>query len=253
MFVPRYDEQRARKAAAAAQSYAGALRLLGMNPYGGNHRLFRHWVDDVWEIPTDHFDPLLAQRRGLAREAIPLEQVLVEHSTYPRAKLKARLFETGLKGRRCELCGQGEMWRGKRMALIIDHINGVPDDNRLENLRIACPNCAATFDTHCGRKNRLETVARACAVCGTEFMPRSATQRHCSRRCGTRHSNRDRNPRPLARKVERPPYEVLVEETRRLGFSAVGRKYGVSDNAVRKWMRWHEVHGERFNGFEDAA
>ena len=41
------------------------------------------------------------------------------------------------------------------MALILDHINGVPNDNRLENLRIVCPNCAATLDTHCGRKNLL--------------------------------------------------------------------------------------------------
>ncbi len=26
---------------------------------------------------------------------------------------------------------------------------------------------------------------------------------------------------------------------------AVGRKYGVSDNAVRKWIRWYEYERER--------
>ena len=46
----------------------------------------------------------------------------------------------------CELCGQGEMWRGRPMALILDHVNGVPTDNRLTNLRIVCPNCAAAGD-----------------------------------------------------------------------------------------------------------
>jgi len=41
------------------------------------------------------------------------------------------------------------------MSLILDHINGKRDDHRIENLRILCPNCAATLETHCGRKNRL--------------------------------------------------------------------------------------------------
>ena len=50
------------------------------------------------------------------------------------------------------------------MGLILDHINGVRDDNRLENLRIVCPNCAATLDTHCGRKNRLEPSNATCLL-----------------------------------------------------------------------------------------
>jgi transposase-like protein len=60
--------------------------------------------------------------------------------------------------------------------------------------------------------------------------------------------------------VERPPYDVIVRETAALGFSAVGRKYGVSDNAVRKWIRWYEAHGdacggsdEPLGGLEEAA
>lgn len=87
---------------------------------------------------------------------IPLDEVLVENSFYNRTKLKARLYEAGLRERQCQLCGQGERWNGRGMSLILDHINGVAIDNRLENLRIVCPNCAATLDTHCGRKNRLD-------------------------------------------------------------------------------------------------
>ncbi|MFZ2041034.1 MAG: hypothetical protein WAV08_10085, partial [Desulfobacterales bacterium] len=39
------------------------------------------------------------------------------------------------------------------------------------------------------------------------------------------------------RRVNRPPFEILKAEIEHLGFTAVGRKYGVSDNAVRKWMK----------------
>ena len=39
------------------------------------------------------------------------------------------------------------------------------------------------------------------------------------------------------RKVDRPPFDILEAEINELGYSAVGRKYGVSDNAVRKWLK----------------
>ena len=40
-----------------------------------------------------------------------------------------------------------------------------------------------------------------------------------------------------ARKVERPPEVQLLREIEELGYLGVGRRYGVSDNAVRKWVR----------------
>ena len=224
-------------------SYSEALRKLGLRPAGGNHRLFRKYVDEVWCISTEHFDPNRGRVAKLKRRRpVPLEQVLRSDSAYNRATLKRRLYEAGLKDRRCELCGQGEEWRGMLMSLILDHINGIPDDNRLENLRIVCPNCAGTLETHCGRKNRL--VERECALCGAVFVPRSRKQRYCSGACGTRHSNGRRTPRPERRKVERPPYEQLIEDVASMSFLAIGRKYGVSDKAIRKWIRWYEYQRE---------
>lgn len=52
-------------------------------------------------------------------------------------------------------------------------------------------------------------------------------------------------PTPESRKVERPPYEQLLEEIEATSYLAVGRKYGVSDNAVRKWVRFYERQIER--------
>ena len=124
------------------------------------------------------------------------------------------------------------------MGMILDHINGVSDDHRLENLRIVCPNCAATLDTHCARGRRITRAEQTCLRCGSAFRPKSASQRYCSRECGT--AGTDRLPRPGARRVDRPPYPQLVREVRALGYCATGRRYGVTDNAIRKWIRAYE-------------
>lgn len=57
-----------------------------------------------------------------------------------------------IRGNQCELCGITE-WQGKQLVVIIDHINGNPYDNRLENLRLICSNCDANLPTY-KSKNR---------------------------------------------------------------------------------------------------
>jgi transposase-like protein len=192
--------------------------------------------------------------RTRRQQAKPLKEILVENSTFSRSNLKQRLYDEGLKQPMCELCRQGETWRGKRMGLILDHINGIRDDNRLENLRIVCPNCAATLDTHCGKKLAEIPPLRSCARCGAEFRPKRRDHRYCSRECGSRWDRSEAaargkgslgRPKPELRRVERPPYEQLVREIAATSYLAVGRKYGVSDNAVRKWVRWYERQMER--------
>lgn len=253
--MPRYEESEAREAVAASRSYSEVLRRLGMRPAGGNHAVLRRYVDEVWRIPTDHFDAGASVRRAPTKRARPLNEILVRDSGYSRGNLKTRLFTEGLKERRCEMCGQGELWRGRWMSLILDHINGVPDDHRLENLRIVCPNCAATLDTHCGRKNRQERPTRACKRCGTEFTAKYSSHRYCSHSCGCRwdRTSLRGRPQPAIRKAERPPYEKLLTEIEADGYCAVGRRYGVSDNAVRKWVRFYERQRERAGGVASGA
>jgi hypothetical protein len=243
MFVPRprsFTPDELRAAVAGARSFSDALRRLGLRPAGGNFGTL-HKYCALWDVSTDHFDQAAVIREHLERRraaATPLAEIMVRHSTYHRGHLKRRLFAEGIKERRCELCGQDEQWQGRRMALILDHVNGDGDDHRLENLRVLCPNCAATLETHCGKKNRIRRAARACDHCGESYDPKYDRQRFCSRACSWRW------PRPPVhnehlRKVERPPREQLLAEIAATNWSAVGRKYGVSDNAVRKWVRMY--------------
>ncbi|HEX5983952.1 MAG TPA: HNH endonuclease [Solirubrobacterales bacterium] len=241
-----YSEEQAREAIGASYSWAESLRKLGLCPSGGAWRVLRKHVK-AWGISTEHFDPTRAHEGNERTKKRPIEELLVQNSTCSRQNLKRRLYQEGLKDPQCEMCGQDENWRGARMAMILDHINGVRDDNRIENLRIVCPNCAATLSTHCGRKNRISREPMQCRRCEREFVPGSSSQRYCSRECGTRwdRSQLRGKPKPEYRRAGRPPYEQLLAEIEATSYCAVGRKYGVSDNAVRKWVKFYERERER--------
>lgn len=242
---PPFTESAAREAIASSSCWADALRKLGYAVKGNNNRTLKKYAQ-LWGIKTHHFDPHVGRRRAAAKRTPLLQDVLVANSGYPRGRLKERLYAEGLKRSECEICGQGETWRGRQMSLILDHINGVANDHRLENLRILCPNCAATLDTHCGRSL---PRSRVCPNCRNEFAPAHIRHRYCSLRCwGAAWTSPDYKgpratwgiPRPEDRRVDRPPYWQLLDEIEELGYRGVGRKYGVSDNAIRKWERQYE-------------
>ncbi len=235
--MPRWTEPELRATVAASESLGEALRAFGLRAAGGNYRQISAAIER-WDISIAHFTYRKRRRAPSGSVGIPLVEVLVEHSSYHRGSLKRRLYAEEFKQRCCELCGLGEEWNGARIALILDHVNGVHDDNRLENLRIVCPNCNATLPTHCGRNVEPTHPPRSCAECGLEFRPGRPETRFCSRACW--HRTRRAVPRPELRRVERPPHEQLLAEIAATSWSAAGRKYGVSDNAIRKWVRVEE-------------
>lgn len=240
MFVARgrtWTDEQLIAAVPVACCMSDVMRALGLRAAGGNPQTVRRHIARLG-LDTSHFDAHAVRVRKLGREPVPLEEVLVVKSTYSRSNLKRRLYDEGLKERVCEQCGQGEEWRGRRMSLILDHVNGVHDDNRLENLQIVCPNCAATLDTHCGKQPRRPRLPRDCARCGTTFLPKEPGRRFCSSECGARGVPGERGgARPALRRVDRPPLDELRARIELDGYSAVARDLGVSDNAVRNWFR----------------
>lgn len=201
--------------------------------------------------------------------------------------LKRRLLKEGVLERKCYMCGlthwMGDI--APIGALRLDHINGIGTDNRFENLRLLCGICDAITPTYCGRNKRLtyrkprppkpcvrckkrqrfedwkhcmecleyfrenrvpvqrtsrrrrERDRQACPYCDKKFIPTHTVQKHCSRSCAT-----------LASRIAvRPDKDSLLDLLSIHSWSAVGRMYGVSCNAIRKWVRGFGVDPKSIN------
>jgi 5-methylcytosine-specific restriction endonuclease McrA len=84
-------------------------------------------------------------------EKYPLDTVMTTNSTYSRHSLKSRIIKNNIINYNCSICGIGPIWMGKPMTLILDHINGINNDNRIENLRFVCSNCDSQLSTYKSR------------------------------------------------------------------------------------------------------
>lgn len=98
-----------------------------------------------------------AVRRGVivlrpkGSHVIPLDELLVSNRPQTsRTHLKGRLIKEGLLKEKCSVCGIVD-WMGRPLSLHLDHINGKPKDNRIENLRLICPNCHSQTETYSGK------------------------------------------------------------------------------------------------------
>lgn len=84
------------------------------------------------------------------------ESILKENCKHSRSVLRRYVIKNGLIPYKCAICGCVE-WQGKTLSLEIDHINGINNDNRLENLRFLCPNCHSQTSTYGCRNQQLNS------------------------------------------------------------------------------------------------
>ena len=85
---------------------------------------------------------------------IDLQEILTgKHPYYQTDKLRRRLIAGGIKKHQCEICGTIN-WMGKKVAIVLYHIDGNNSNHLLSNLRIICRNCDGNLDTFAGRNKR---------------------------------------------------------------------------------------------------
>lgn len=84
------------------------------------------------------------------------EDILKENCRHQRTVLRRYIIKNNLIPYKCAICGCVE-WQGKTLSLELDHINGINNDNRLENLRFLCPNCHSQTSTYGSRNQQLNS------------------------------------------------------------------------------------------------
>ena len=206
-----------------------------------------------------HFKTLGIEYKGNPnRKGIPhydgrkdVNEYLKENTNISAPKLRTKLIESGLKEEKCECCGNTK-WMGKKIPLELHHKNFNHYDNRLENLQILCSNCHSiahdynntkgkdvstvnykALDDSLNKKTvessekvqvKKDKAKRFCKTCGKELTNRQ--KNYCSYKCRNASS----------RKI--PSVEELTAKLHEFNFnkSKTGRYFGVSDQAVKKWI-----------------
>ena len=209
---------------------------------------------------------------------IPIDKVFCNNSNTCTKVLKKYLIKLNIKEDKCEICGLNK-WLEKTLTIVVHHIDGNRRNNELNNLQLLCPNCHSQTDNFSGRNkfkiklSQLDTdviinmiknsksirdVLMNLNVAVTsksyEFIKKIMKDNNVTFKamintckiCGKKISKKAKKCKRCAkleqpRKVSRPSKEILEKEIQENSFVALGKKYGVSDNAIRKWCKSYNI------------
>lgn len=189
-------------------------------------------------------------RKGFERKTV--YKTALEYSKGTNVKshiLKQKLIREGIKEDKCEICGVS-IWQNVKLPLELHHKNGNHFDNDLDNLQILCPNCHSIQEGNSGANagkyvSVLEQVDISLLDGDAEKRvgsnPTTNTRKNFCCDCGKEITLRALRCKTCAYKFKRttnyPDRKTLKELIRTMPFIKIGEKYGVSDNAIRKWCK----------------
>jgi hypothetical protein len=129
------------------------IKKLGLTALGRNYTTINNYIKKL-ALDTSHF----LSRRELACEARKHINKLTNDELFAvndvnRNYIKRIILKEHLIEYECQIC-KITNWCGQKLSLHLDHINGINNDNRLDNLRFLCPNCHSLTETYCAKNKR---------------------------------------------------------------------------------------------------
>lgn len=237
MSTYRYSLEELIEAVETSRSIRDSLSKLGLSPAGGNYTTLNNHIKNL-NLDTSHFTSQ-AWNKGKTFTKKPLAYYFTGGKIASHT-LRLRLIAEGVKEAKCESCLLTE-WQGQLMPLELDHINGYHDDNRLENLRILCPNCHYQTPTHRGKNKARYKQSKKTTTTGSTILksPIAKPDKLCL--CGTILS--DRRAKSCRKcvlkqtKIQWPLDEELKELVWSKPRAQLKFELGVSDTAIGKRLR----------------
>lgn len=200
--------------------YREVLQKIDCCVSGASHSRLKKKIEE-FGLDTSHFMIDTKVRSKLSNEDYFRKGVKRSGS-----HLKKRLLDDGHLQDECAVCGLKPEWNNKPLVMQVDHINGDNLDNRLENLRLICPNCHSQTTSFAGKRFKKKYYCD----CGKEI-----TRHSKSGKCAA--CARNRNPSST-----QPSKELLRRLIWQIPTTKIAEMYGVSDSAVNKWCKKHGIN-----------
>jgi hypothetical protein len=133
-----------------SSSLSNVLVNLGLDPRS-HYKM--HLINRIYEnkLDTNNFSLNMKIRLTNNNKAEDSNK-LCKNSKLSRSSLREKILK--IQKYECVICKNDGNYFGNKLTLQIDHINGINNDNRVENIRILCPNCHSQQETSFGKNNK---------------------------------------------------------------------------------------------------
>ena len=229
--VDQYSKQELEEIVKSCRTFKGVLARLGYQSSSSAVRKRLVSVCKELNIDTSHFSHQIEVPKRTP------ENTFIENSSASQNTLRKMYKEGNYTEYKCAICGQEPIWNGRELVLTLDHINGINNDDRLDNLRWLCPNCDRQTQTFGGKNIKRKERRQDAGYCIYCKKPVSYNATMC-KDCLKLHKSTKINFCGTIKPQDKPTKEELLKLiTEYKSFTAVGRLYNVSDNAVKKWCK----------------